>query len=339
MDDPKLSRDENSYRVEDRDHLPDETPCTCGSCGAAWRYDQLRPIGDCSLTPGDPSPAGRCPDPSCDSLAYPVEAEAPESPAAAFGREVHRALLEAPAGVLEIVRRMLAWEASAWANGQPIDGGDLVEAFAEWRLELKLALDATPETPAPAIPKGLESHPIMRAIAIAADSLSESEDDQQTGLDEGIYEAAESEEIFARIKENEAVVNAARIEALRILTPPAEEGPHDFFKARTLGYTVTQDDESKLWETIDPDDETVAGGFTTERAAWEAADHHRCFGETPTPLWQVDIYYQTEAGNPGSWRGWIVASDEDAALALAEPRARRERPRLRSIYAGDVIRA
>lgn len=66
-----LGRDEYSYKAE-RDHLDDATPCKCSGCGATWRYDQLGPVGDCSLTPGDPSPAGRCADRSCDTLAYPV---------------------------------------------------------------------------------------------------------------------------------------------------------------------------------------------------------------------------------------------------------------------------
>lgn len=85
----ELARDEYSYKVE-RDHLDDAALCKCGSCGALARYDQLRPIGDCSLTPGDPSPAGRCPDPSCDSLAYP---ERPEEPAGLMAAV--RALYEA----------------------------------------------------------------------------------------------------------------------------------------------------------------------------------------------------------------------------------------------------
>ena len=65
-----LACDEVAYRAE-LDHLDDATPCKCGDCGATWPYDQLAQIGDCSLTPGDPSPAGRCTDPRCDSLTYP----------------------------------------------------------------------------------------------------------------------------------------------------------------------------------------------------------------------------------------------------------------------------
>lgn len=68
----KLARDEYRYTAE-RDHLNDATPCACGACDWKGAYDLLAPIGDCSLTPGDVSPAGRCPE--CDSLAYPVSAK------------------------------------------------------------------------------------------------------------------------------------------------------------------------------------------------------------------------------------------------------------------------
>ena len=47
---------------------PDQIPCTCGDCGWQGMANALAAIGDCSLTPGDASPAGRCPD--CDALAY-----------------------------------------------------------------------------------------------------------------------------------------------------------------------------------------------------------------------------------------------------------------------------
>lgn len=46
----------------------DATSCSCGDCDWAGRFSDLAPIGDCMLTPGDPSPAGRCPE--CDTLAY-----------------------------------------------------------------------------------------------------------------------------------------------------------------------------------------------------------------------------------------------------------------------------
>lgn len=68
----ELARDAYSYTAE-VDHPKDGTLCKCSGCGHVWGYFQLRPIGGCSLTPGDASPAGRCGDPSCDSVAYPAE--------------------------------------------------------------------------------------------------------------------------------------------------------------------------------------------------------------------------------------------------------------------------
>ena len=56
------------YNVEmDEPHFG--TRVRCGAaCGWQGRYWQAKPIESCSLTPGDPSPAGRCPD--CDALVY-----------------------------------------------------------------------------------------------------------------------------------------------------------------------------------------------------------------------------------------------------------------------------
>ena len=50
--------------VEDADN----TPCTCEACGWTGTADAVDEIEDCALTPGDPSPVGRCPE--CDWLAY-----------------------------------------------------------------------------------------------------------------------------------------------------------------------------------------------------------------------------------------------------------------------------
>jgi hypothetical protein len=54
-----------TYRAEI--DVDDESPASC-DCGWHGPAARLLPIDDCALTPGDPSPAGRCPD--CDSLAY-----------------------------------------------------------------------------------------------------------------------------------------------------------------------------------------------------------------------------------------------------------------------------
>jgi hypothetical protein len=44
--------------------------CDCGDCEWQGAFSTLLDIGDCCLTPGHPSPAGRCP--ACQSLAYPT---------------------------------------------------------------------------------------------------------------------------------------------------------------------------------------------------------------------------------------------------------------------------
>jgi hypothetical protein len=54
------------------DDLAPET--RVGSCGCGWEgtFADVAEIGDCCLTPGDGSPAGRCPE--CDGLCYPLGA-------------------------------------------------------------------------------------------------------------------------------------------------------------------------------------------------------------------------------------------------------------------------
>jgi hypothetical protein len=56
------------YTVE-MDEPRDDTVCRCGSCSWNGRFNQVVEIGGCALTPGDASPAGRCP--KCDGLVYP----------------------------------------------------------------------------------------------------------------------------------------------------------------------------------------------------------------------------------------------------------------------------
>lgn len=53
------------------DHRAENYNCTCGDCDWSGDVDELDIIEGCSLTPGDPSPAGRCPE--CGTLAYPDE--------------------------------------------------------------------------------------------------------------------------------------------------------------------------------------------------------------------------------------------------------------------------
>lgn len=55
------------YRVEEVEDAGNAT-CTCENCGWTGTAEQVCDVGDCSLTPGDASPVGRCPE--CDGLAY-----------------------------------------------------------------------------------------------------------------------------------------------------------------------------------------------------------------------------------------------------------------------------
>lgn len=92
------------------DRPDDETPCECGDCGWKGTYAALAGIEDCALTPGDPSPAGRCPE--CDSLAY------VDKPA------------EAPADLLAALEYMLSID--DWHDSAIADVHKVAEAQAVW---------------------------------------------------------------------------------------------------------------------------------------------------------------------------------------------------------------
>lgn len=56
-----------AYTVVEVEDLGDASS-HCGNCDWKGRANETGNIGKCCLTPGDPSPVGRCP--SCDALAY-----------------------------------------------------------------------------------------------------------------------------------------------------------------------------------------------------------------------------------------------------------------------------
>ena len=62
------------------DHtIPDDAPCRCDNCGAAWRFEQLTVIQDFGqrVEPGNICPAGECPDGDCGALCYLVLSDKP----------------------------------------------------------------------------------------------------------------------------------------------------------------------------------------------------------------------------------------------------------------------
>ncbi len=85
--------------------LEEDAPCSCGMCPWVGPASELAEIKGCSLTPGDPSPAGRCP--ACDSLAYVADRkstpEVPESATDAATREHDAAMQADLASALQVV--------------------------------------------------------------------------------------------------------------------------------------------------------------------------------------------------------------------------------------------
>lgn len=63
-----LPRVTERYTAEIDGYEVNDEPCRCGDCGWKGLGQALKPIGDCGLSPGDASPAGRCPE--CDTIAY-----------------------------------------------------------------------------------------------------------------------------------------------------------------------------------------------------------------------------------------------------------------------------
>lgn len=57
----------NGYRVDEVEDMG-KSPCSCSNCSWTGSAQLTNDIGACALTPGDPSPVGRCPE--CDCLAY-----------------------------------------------------------------------------------------------------------------------------------------------------------------------------------------------------------------------------------------------------------------------------
>lgn len=55
------------YRVDEVEDAGDAS-CHCDGCDWRGKASETTEIDNCSLTPGDASPVGRCPE--CDSLAY-----------------------------------------------------------------------------------------------------------------------------------------------------------------------------------------------------------------------------------------------------------------------------
>jgi len=104
--------------------VDDEAAASCG-CGWNGTAARLAPIDGCALTPGDPSPAGRCPD--CDSLAYLVRRD---DTAGAL-----RDLLDQLRGVGVYVR---GHEEGQWADAQGL-------SFSRAELALKAYGDLAPK--------------------------------------------------------------------------------------------------------------------------------------------------------------------------------------------------
>lgn len=259
-----LSRDEYSFKAE-RDHAADDAPCKCGSCAASWRYEQLAPIGDCSLTPGDASPAGRCADPGCDSLAYldrPVDravdlvrglydsagnlkllpGDGPNAPPPGFASDDTHGM----------------YTRAAWTDA--VGAGD-TRGYWEW-VKMKIE-DARQIAEQFGVVEPHTDPEDPTAPALKCGSCGE------VGAGDG-----ESTHQQWRCGACGAWNDKVEAAADRIHTG-------EFSKTIMAGYTVTgypaENGRPAYWVACPPDG-CALDTFPTEQAAWEGADNHRMFG-------------------------------------------------------------
>lgn len=72
----------------------------------------------------------------------------------------------------------------------------------------------------------------------------------------------------------------ARLCGVRVVGAADEIGPGEFVRAVDAGYTIEPNGFGAGFIAKDPEDDEIASGVNhpSERAAWEACDHHRRFG-------------------------------------------------------------
>ena len=96
-------------------------------------------------------------------------------------------------------------------------------------------------------------------------------------------------DIFVNGEQRRAFAGAAASRRLTTLTTPygppvfsATIGPGEFWRCKAAGYTVEHLDKPEIddlpFAALSPNEEHL-GDFATERAAWEASDNHRMFGD------------------------------------------------------------
>lgn len=319
----------------------------CADCTWIGAESELKEIADPleRIESGETMPPGECP--ACGALAYYVEGE----------NEEH--LPPAPASVLEIVRHMVAWNAAAfdgawfayqgtvqvgpfatedaatsYANDQrpgwevefrehaDVSGGDLVEAFAEWRLELKAALESD-SSPVPQVVVTVTGGMVSEVFANAAPDLEVVVLDLDTGYgDEG-----NAVQVAWQGKASPALIDHPRVQhvAERFLeatsaAPEEEIAPGEFEKAKLSGYDVEPNGFGEGgWYARTPDDDEL-GPYPGQRAAWEAADAHRRFGDVMPAGYRVRDARMS--GYPGPYyvrapNGRDVAKRETETAAIS----------------------
>lgn len=96
-------------------------------------------------------------------------------------------------------------------------------------------------------------------------------------------------------REERAAIEALRVRLHRLPLEVDEVAPGEFSRAILAGYDVEPDGFRGGWRARDPEGEELPGPdglgedpHPTERAAWEACDRHRMFGDVIAPAMRND---------------------------------------------------
>lgn len=212
-----------------------------------------------------------------------------------------------------LITTMLAYEATAFEADEEVDGGDMVETFAEWRPMLK-ALAEAPET-APQVVIVIKGGMVEDAYAFGLpDSASLIVADRDNDCDENmrLVMAGPQRIIRCDISEERLVPLSAPVDLEAkpsMPSDPVKDG--EFAKCNMAGYHVapvtiheTGKPEVRGFLAITPDDDSL-GHYLTERAAWYACDVYRRFDLKVPPHYGVRD--AAMSGYPGPY--YVVAPD------------------------------
>ncbi len=122
------------------EHGDHEVLCACADCGALTRFGNLDPIENPEqrIGAGEEVPAGQCPE--CGALAHLPDDD--ERLPGHLDVAVEAELLAATTRE-NLIAEALGYDRLNFDADQEVNGGDLVEFFADWRQRMRATFAAT----------------------------------------------------------------------------------------------------------------------------------------------------------------------------------------------------